>query len=131
MGERVIPKESWSEFLSAFSGQHHGWLVTIEVRERDGATDTVADERPLKKIALEGNDDIEIVVGDTGTIHERIAGASEVRVHESAPEAIESLTIDSPICQTTIRFRTAVPPVLVDGVIGHVRETDSRPQGGC
>ncbi|MBK5259393.1 MAG: DUF5335 family protein [Thermoanaerobaculia bacterium] len=119
MSERVIPRQSWSEFLSAFSGQHYGWLVTIEIREGDGAMHTVADERPLKKIAFEGNDDIEIVVGDTGTIHERIAGATELRVHESAPEAIESLTIDSPIWQTTIRFRTAIPPVLVDGVIGY------------
>lgn len=121
MGERVIPKESWSEFLSTFSGQRHGWLVTIEVRERDGATRTVANEQPLKKIALEGNDDIEIVAGDTGTIHDCIADAFELRVHETAPEAIESLTIDSPIGRTTVRFRIAISPQLVDGVIGDER----------
>ncbi len=120
MGERVIPKESWSEFLSAFSRQHHGWLVTIEVRERDGATDTVADEWPLKKIALEG-DNVEIVAGNNGTTHNRIAGPLELRVYETAPEAIESLTIDSPLGQTTIRFRIAIPPQLVDGMIGDER----------
>ena len=115
MTERVIPKNSWSEFLRAFSGRHHGWLVTIEVRERGGATQTVAEERPLMKVALTGDDKIEILAGDTGTIY-GVVGASELRVRETEPEAIESLTIDSALGQTTIRFRIAIPPQLVDGV---------------
>jgi len=114
MTEQVIPKNSWSEFLGAFSGRHHGWLVTIEVRERGGATQTVAEERPLMKVALTGDDKIEILAGDTGTIY--VVGASELRVRETAPEAIESLTINSALGQTTIRFRIAIPPQLVDGV---------------
>ena len=115
MTERVITKDSWREFLRAFSGQHHGWLVTIEVRERGGATQTVAEERPLMKVALTGDDKIEILAGDTGTIY-GVVGASELRVRETEPEAIESLTIDSALGQTTIRFRIAIPPQLVDGV---------------
>ena len=115
MTEQVIPKDSWREFLRAFSGRHHGWLVTIEVRERGGATQTVAEERPLMKVALTGDDKIEILAGDTGTIY-GVVGASELRVRETAPEAIESLTIDSALGQTTIRFRIAIPPQLVDGV---------------
>lgn len=115
MTERVIPKDSWREFLRAFSGRHHGWLVTIEVRERGGATQTVAKERPLMKVALTGDDKIEILAGDTGTIY-GVVGASELRVRETEPEAIESLTIDSALGQTTIRFRIAIPPQLVDGV---------------
>ena len=90
MSERVIPKESWKEFLGAFSLRHCGWLVTIEVRERDGATNIVADERPLKTVALEGRDDINIIAGDTATIHIRVIDASELRVFETEPEAIES-----------------------------------------
>ena len=116
MTERVIPKDSWREFLRAFSGRHHGWLVTIEVRERGGATQTVAEERPLMKVALTGDDKIEILAGDTGMIYDGVVGASELRVRETAPEAIESLTIDSALGQTTIRFRIAIPPQLVDGV---------------
>lgn len=115
MTEQVIPKDSWHEFLRAFSGRHHGWLVTIEVRERGGATQTVAKERPLMKVALTGDDQIEILAGDTGTIY-GVVGASELRVRETEPEAIESLTIDSALGQTTIRFRIAIPPQLVDGV---------------
>lgn len=115
MTERVITKDSWREFLRAFSGQHHGWLVTIEVREHGGATQTVAEERPLMKVALTGDDKIEILAGDTGTIY-GVVGASELRVRETEPEAIESLTIDSALGQTTIRFRIAIPPQLVDGV---------------
>lgn len=114
MTERVIPKESWREFLSSFSRQHHGWLVTIEVRERDGTIGAVAAERPLKKVALTPDNEIEIVAGDTS---DRVVGASELRVHESAPEAIESLTIDSTSGQTIIRFRIAIPSLLVDGVV--------------
>ena len=115
MTERVIPKDSWREFLRAFSGRHHGWLVTIEVRERGGATQTVAEERPLMKVALTEDDKIEILAGDSGTIY-GVVGASEFRVRETAPEAIESLTIDSALGQTMIRFRIAIPPQLVDGV---------------
>lgn len=65
---------------------------------------------------MQADDKIEILADDTGTIYDRVVGASELRVRETAPEAIESLTIDSALGQTTIRFRTAIPPQLVDGV---------------
>jgi hypothetical protein len=60
--------------------------------------------------------DIDIRAGDTATIQVRVIDAAELRIEETAPEAVESLTIDAPVGETTIRFRTAIPPQLVDGI---------------
>jgi len=109
MSTRRIPPESWPSFFDSFTRQHRGWLVTI-----DTDSGRVAEEQPLEE-ARARRDEIEIRAGT----HYRVPHASIVTVTtaENDETAIDRLEIESGSERLTLRFRTAVNPELVDGLI--------------
>ena len=122
MSAREIPREEWPRFLDEFSRAHAGWLVTVEERSPDGSARELVHEVPLSGVSVElyggQTRGIEIIAGprDEEWTH-RIAAPTRLRLNETsegAEEGIETESIGG--LRTAIRFRSAVPPELVDGV---------------
>src|ERR1700737_3078737 len=101
MSTRTIPLEKWKSFFDAFTRQHHGWLVTIG----DAAPE------PLERVSADGRN-IEVRAGSS---HYRLPNTTTVVVTtaDNDETAIDHLEID----HLTIRFRAAINPQLVDGVM--------------
>jgi len=123
MSTQGISRDEWPAFFDSFSLRHQGWLVTVEVFGSDIGAQVEARELPLQGITAElkreGENAISIIVGDTQEHHvtHTIAAPTRVilkRTEEGADEAIE---IESAARTTLVRFRSAVPTEMVDGIL--------------
>jgi hypothetical protein len=117
----AIPEEQWAEFLEGFSGRHRGWLVTLKTH--DVQTGETVDSRymPLSSIELDTEDAknprINVSVkSDNKLVKHVFFRPSGLTLHLSKDGAEESIDIESMNTSTTVRFRAAVLPDLVDGV---------------
>ncbi len=122
MSTQLIPREDWSSFLTAFSGQHEGWLVTLEVLSRQAGAQVKAREMALSSITVEprhrDTKQISIVLGVPEHIRHPVREPESVELHETTMGAHESLEIKSSDGTATIlRFRSAVPAEQVDGIV--------------
>lgn len=109
---REISREEWAPFFEQFTLQHDAWLVTV--------ADVLA--LPLEGIIarLDGDEDeIVITVGRDIHDHRRIVARQPRRVFvEQTGGADEGLEIESRDgTSTRLRFRSPMPPELVDGVL--------------
>ncbi len=123
MPVREIPRGDWVTFLESFSRLHDGWLITIDV---PGAPDERLQEREsaLKSITADlgnqGKDSISILTRNIprDEVSHIIDAPLHVRLLEMETGAHEGLQIESKNGQTTIvRFRSPMPPELVDGIV--------------
>jgi hypothetical protein len=123
MSTQDISRDEWAAFFDSFSLRHQGWLVTVEVFSSDIGAQVEARELPLQGITAElkreGEDAISIIVGESPeqhVTHTIIAPARVIlkRTEEGADEAIE---IESAGRTTLVRFRSAVPTEMVDGIL--------------
>jgi hypothetical protein len=105
MSVRQIPPESWKSFFDAFTRQHHGWLVAIDASPVE----------PLDEVRADGRN-VEI---RAGSVDRHVPNASSVTVTAADADetAIDHLEIASPDERLTIRFRAAINPELVDGLM--------------
>lgn len=121
----VIPRAEWTPFLGGFSRAHEGWLVSVDVfgPGEEGATEAV--EQPLVGVIADRAGDepsIAIVVGrepDQELTHS-VHGVESVRLNrteDGAEKALEILDREGKI--TVVRFRSAMRPEQVDGVLPH------------
>jgi len=105
--QRDIDRNDWARFLESFTLQHDHWLVTV-----DGEGEAL----PLEGIVAR---DGSIAIHLGGDIrHHRIItiDAASVRVLQEGG-ADEGVDITSADGRTTrLRFRSPMPPELVDGV---------------
>jgi hypothetical protein len=122
MSTQEIPRDEWAVFFDGFSLRHRGWLVTVEVSGSDTGAQVEAREMPLQGITAElkngAEDMISIIIGDAPEAHvtHRIVAPKHVllkRTEEGADEAVEIESADS---TALVRFRSPVPPELVDGI---------------
>jgi len=123
MQTREIPRDEWVAFFDSFSRQHEGWLVRLEVFGSDIGAQVEAEEMPLQGIAADlkdGEETISIIIGEAPEQHvaHSIAAPTHVRLEETEQGAQEVLQIESADGSTTLlRFRSAVLPEMVDGVV--------------
>ena len=124
MPTREIPREEWNAFFETFSKKHEGWLVTVEVLGRDIGAQEEAHELPLVGITadLKGGDAdaVSIIVGKAAEDHitHTVTGAAHVRLEQAESGADEALQIEGADGATTLlRFRFAMLPELVDGIV--------------
>lgn len=122
MVTREIPRNEWTDFFDGFSRRHEGWLVTVQVLDREMGAQTEANDRPLRGIAADrgGSDpDIEIMVGrgpDDSLTH-IVSHPVRVDVEETEEGAEAAIKIESRDEGTTlVQFRSTVLPETVDGV---------------
>jgi hypothetical protein len=120
MATQEVIRADWPEFLAAFSGQHDGWLISLDrydaharrARHREGALRGVAVEGPnAGAIAIRIDDE------DTGRCETEVINAPRRVAVERAGDRIDAgLDIDAPQGRITLRFHHPMPPELVDGV---------------
>jgi hypothetical protein len=122
MPTEEIPRKEWATFFDGFSQRHQGWLVTVEVLGPDIGDQVEARELPLEGITAElsdsGEDEVEIFVGTNPDSHvsHKITAPEHVYLKQTEQGADEALEITSKEMAAIIRFRSAVPPELVDGL---------------
>ncbi len=120
-GDVDIAHNQWTAYLDSFSREHLDWLVTVEIRSREGRL-MVAEERPLKGVSLdwaEGVDRAYIQVGDGPEAHMTHTVERPVRVtfkqsQSGAHQGLEIATANG--TTTVIRFRSAMRPEALDGI---------------
>jgi len=118
--EEIRPSQ-WREFFDAFSRAHEKWLATIEVLGPMGAQEE-ARELPLMGVTAEEQSHggaIEITVGDGDqTLTHSIGEPTRVQVERTSEGAEAAVQIESKSGERTLlRFRSAVSPELVDGML--------------
>ena len=121
MSSIAIPQNQWSEFLQAFTRRHLGWLVRIDTHDVETAEDVASRFMPLNSIELDVEDEknprIKVVVlSDAKEIQHILFQPSMVVLYLSADGAEEALRIESLNTSTTVRFRAAANPELVDQI---------------
>ena len=124
MTPREIPRDEWVTFFDGFSRQHEGWLAAVEVFGADIGAHVEARELPLEGVTadLKGGDKdtISIILGEAAEDHitHTITAPAHVRLEQTAEGANVALQIESASGATTLlRFRSAVLPEMVDGVV--------------
>jgi hypothetical protein len=123
MPTQEIPRQEWNNFFDLFSRQHEGWLATLEVFGPDIGAQEQAHEMPLEgvSIASENNPtEIAINLGKTPEDHvtHTITKPEHVWLEQTSEGANAALEIESENqTKTLLRFRSAMPPEMVDGVV--------------
>jgi hypothetical protein len=123
MATREIPRGEWAAFFDGFSQRHKGWLVTIEMLNPEIGDQIQARDLPLEGITLDrngrGDDSIEVIAGAKAESHisHSIGGPLRVWLKQTREGADEVLEIESRSGAVLLRFRVAVLPEMVDGVV--------------
>jgi len=123
MATQEIPRDEWKIFFDTFSRQHEGWLATLEVLATDIGAQQEAHDLPLEGITAASKDDksqeITINLGKTAEDHvtHTITEPTRVWLEQSSHGANAALEIESADVKTLLRFRSALPAEMVDGVV--------------
>ena len=124
MPTREIPRAEWPAFFESFSRQHEGWLATVEVLGQEIGAQEEAHELPLVGVTadLKGSDAdaVSIIVGKAAEDHitHTITRPAHVRLEQAESGADEALQVEAADGTTTlVRFRFAMLPELVDGIV--------------
>jgi Family of unknown function (DUF5335) len=121
MSNITVPNEEWKEFLDSFTERHRGWLVRLEIHDLETEENVGSEFLPLHSIELDTEDlknsRINITVGaDDKLVKHVLFRPSRLMLHLSPEGADESLNVQSLKTSTSIYFRAAVLPDVVDGV---------------
>lgn len=124
MPTHEIRREEWSNFFDGFSRQHEGWLATLEVFAADVGAQEEAHELPLEGISITSGanspDAIAINLGRDPKDHvtHTITEPEHVWLDQTSEGANAALEIESQNeTRTLLRFRSTMPPEMVDGVV--------------
>ena len=121
MSNVAVPAEEWKEFLDSFTDRHRGWLVRMEIHDLETEETVRSQFMPLHRIELDtedlNNPRINITVGaDDKLVKHVLFRPSRLILSLSTEGADESLNVQSLNTSTSIHFRAAVLPDVVDGV---------------
>lgn len=120
---KEIPSDEWMPFLDSFSQQHQGWLVTVEVIAPEIGAQEEASNLPLEGISSSESNEhksISISVGNQTSNHQThtVNAATRLWLKQTPQGADEALEIESTDgVKTLLRFRSAMPAEMVDGLI--------------
>ena len=106
--QRTIERNDWARFFESFTMQHEHWLVSV-----DGESDSL----PLEGITTRDDGNVVITLGGDIRHHRRIViDAKAVRIDQNG-DIDNGIDIESSDGHTTrLRFRSPMPPELVDGI---------------
>jgi len=115
----AVPRQSWNEFLGAFSRRHYRWLVTLETHDHETGETVDTSYAPLQSVSLDledlRNPRVKVVVlVDNKVITHVLFRPSELMLSLSPGGQDESLRIESLHTSTTVRFRVPAYPETVD-----------------
>ena len=117
---RKIPRDEWCTELDAFSRQHEGWIVSVEVSGSDGKRQTEAHDVPLIGVSCDApaTDRVDIMVGTHPQNHvTHVVEPVDVALETTDVGAERGLRIRAADgSTTTVEFRTPMRPEDVDGM---------------
>lgn len=121
MGTKTVLRRQWRDFLRGFSKKHSGWLVSIQTHDLKTAETVTSRFVRLGSVELDLEDKknprINVTVRDEDKeIKHILFRPSDLTLHVSEDGNDEGLRIVSLNTVTTVRFRVATSPELVDGV---------------
>lgn len=124
MTTKEIPREEWNTFFDVFTRQHEGWLATLEIFGPDVGAQHEASDLPLEGVSLASGDGepaaIAINLGKSPEDHitHTVTESQHVWLEQTPEGANAALEIESANqTKTLLRFRSALPPEMVDGVV--------------
>jgi len=124
MQTRQIPKSEWPAFLDAFSRQHEGWLVKLEIMNPDLGAQVEESGLVLEGLTDEWDEvsgnTIMIMAGNKPDDHvtHSINKPTEVSLEQTDEGADAALSIKSADGTTALlSFRSAVLPETVDAMV--------------
>ncbi|HEV8610796.1 MAG TPA: DUF5335 family protein [Thermoanaerobaculia bacterium] len=122
MTTREIKREEWPDFFDGFSRRHEGWLVTIELLDKELGDQIEVENKALKGIVAERKRDPQVIdifvwnKPEEDSSH-MIDKPTRVLVEETPEGAEVALEIESEDHATTLlTFKSAALPETVDGV---------------
>src|SRR6266566_6001972 len=121
MPVQTIPQTEWNEFLKGFTRRHEHWLVTIETNDVKTGETVASRFLPLQSIQLDLEDQknprINVTVrSDRKEIKHILFRPSDLILEVSEDGNDKAIQIVSVNTVTTVRFRVAASPELLDGV---------------
>ena len=123
MPTQQIPREEWTRFLDTFSRQHEGWLVTLEILGTDIGAQQEVLNLPLEGISASRDsvpETIAISLGNDAKDHltHTVTNPTRIWLEQTSQGANAALEIESADeVKTLLRFRSALPADMVDGVV--------------
>lgn len=124
MSTEEMEKSRWQSFFDAFSRQHEGWLVTLEVFDEAIGAQPEAREIIFEGISVSSQngepESIAINLGKKPDEHitHSIANPARVWVQQTSGGANEALEIEAADgTRTLLRIRAPMLPEMVDGVV--------------
>ncbi len=111
-----VPRERWRGFFRALSQSHEGWLATLNIFERGRRAQALVHDGPFQGVSV----DEECIVitfstDDDAHFTHTVEDPDSVLVEVDGVE--KAILIDSKNGTTEIRFRSALPPEMVDGFV--------------
>jgi hypothetical protein len=123
MRTQDIQVGDWVSFFDAFSRRHAGWLATVAILGSDGSVGLEARQLPLAGITVDVIDAsriVSIMLGGNDPQHltRVIRAPTSVVLKQTEVGADEAVIIESADgTKTILRFRSALLPEMVDGVL--------------
>src|ERR1700704_1409001 len=122
VGDIEIPPKGWVAFLDSFSLQHEGWLASLSVNHGSKVS-LLASMCRLQRVAID-------CAREKRCVNISVLEGREERIHSvpdplhltfkrdstGAHQGLEMTSIDGSV--TMLRFRAAVRPESLDGVLG-------------
>lgn len=118
-----IPREAWAQRLNEFTAIHEGWLVSLEVLAPGIGAQPEIRNLPLLGVSADRIDqDGSIAVSVAGSATEHLThiihAVTRIYVARTDDGADAALQIESADgTRAILRFRAAVLPELVDGLV--------------
>lgn len=132
MKTKSIPRSEWPKFFDSFSRKHEGWLATLEIFATDIGAQVEERELAFEGIVNESEEalgnQIIIMMGAKPDDHitHTIARPTDVSLEQTDEGADVALAIKSEAgALVLLRFRSAMLPELVDGVVEQVTRTSA------
>jgi hypothetical protein len=119
MSDINIPADAWKDFLERFSARHAGWLVQVEIYDRQTDEIVTSQVSALHSIELDVEDEKNlrinvIVLYDSKELKHILFRPSQVTLRISEQNGEDALRIRSVNADTTVRLRGAKAADLLD-----------------
>ena len=132
MKTKRVPRSEWPKFFDNFSRQHDGWLATLEIFATDIGAQVEERELAFEGIVNQSEEalgnQIIIMMGAKPDDHitHTIARPTDVSLEQTDEGADVALAIKSEAgALVLLRFRSAMLPEMVDGVVEQVTRTSA------
>lgn len=105
---REVPRERWREFLDAFSRNHNGWMINIEVLDRAEGPHIEVEDRAFEGISADdaaGEHTISVFSGRTLGEHLAHLISRPRRLHLLRADELEIEDEDGNITRVRLRSR--------------------------